>query len=112
MHKDERLAVELSFSKVGMVLLLQTLLFIASCIGCNLQTAHAGMYGSQLHIGWFEEARLLVMAYKVRFLCKLPGSQSAFNSNAESSLHHKPAVYSVLFFTDDMGHKAVQLHSE
>ena len=25
----------------------------------------AGIYNAQLHLGWFEEARLLVMAYKV-----------------------------------------------
>jgi len=103
MHKDERLAVELSFSKVGMVLPLQTLLFVASCVCCNLKIALAGKFGAQLHIGWFEEARLLVMAYKVRFLRMLPASPSAFKSNAKLSLHQKPAVYSVLFVTDDMG---------
>ena len=103
MHKDERLAVELSFSKVGMVLPLQTLLFVASCVCCNLKIAFAGKFGAQLHIGWFEGARLLVMAYKVSFFCMLPESQSAFKSNANLSLHHKPAVYSVVFVRDDMG---------
>ena len=57
-----------------------------------MQIARAGKFGAQLHIGWFEEARLLVMAYKVRISRMLPESQSTFKSNANLSLHYKPAV--------------------
>ena len=41
------------------------LFVVVSCLFHRDDFVFAGFLGSELHLGWFEEARLLVMAYKV-----------------------------------------------
>lgn len=57
------------------------LFVVVSCLFHRDDFAFAGFLGSELHLGWFEEARLLVMAYKVWFCLH------RWRRNATSSIH-------------------------